>query len=498
MDFFYDGQIRRYVTQFMRAFIGFKYEAGDKTQQTIPVMYGDLSRQVASIIRENSENKLPTVPRMACYISGLQIDRDRLADPSFISKMSVRERDFTFDESTGEPNYTGAQGNAYTVERLMPTPFILTMKADIWTSNTDQKLQILEQILVLFNPAMSIQTTDNYIDWTSLSVINLESTQFTSRAIPTGIDDEIDVCTLEFTMPIYISPPTKVKKLGVVRSVIANIFTETGDVANLSDLVYDATTAQSTQYMNARYGVLLFKSNNNQSFDYDLTIVDDDEAVNALGIDVKEQKSKTTQIDWNGVLDRLGGFKAGAKIYFRQPTGYEMVGTYAVNPSNPKVLLITFDQDTIHSNTTIESTVNGVAARATVDAIIDPYKFNPVEKWGSLSAIPLGTRYLVLDNINDSDNVGQSYRETPYNEAYDGPDAWKGTTGEDPIIVANAIIEWNGTNWITLADPNTLANPTYFQNLKTGIQYKWTGTEWLKSFEGEYGPGYWRIDPNPA
>ena len=110
----------------------------------------------------------------------------------------------------------------------------------------------------------------------------------------------------------------------------------------ISDLVYDATTAQSTQYINARYGVLLFKSNNNQAYDYDLTIVDDDEAVNALGIDVKEQKSKTTEIDWNGVLDKLGGFKAGAKIYFRQPTGYEMVGTYAVNPSNSKVLLITF------------------------------------------------------------------------------------------------------------------------------------------------------------
>ena len=94
-----------------------------------------------------------------------------------------------------------------------------------------------------------------------------------------------------------------------------------------------------------RYGsiqvfkTIKFKSNNNQAYDYDLTIVDDDEAVNALGIDVKEQKSKTTEIDWNGVLDKLGGFKAGAKIYFRQPTGYEMVGTYAVN-LNPDLSIL--------------------------------------------------------------------------------------------------------------------------------------------------------------
>ena len=57
MDFFYDGQIRRYVTQFMRIFIGFKYQAGDGTQKSVPVMYGDLTRQVASIIKDNSENK---------------------------------------------------------------------------------------------------------------------------------------------------------------------------------------------------------------------------------------------------------------------------------------------------------------------------------------------------------------------------------------------------------------------------------------------------------
>ena len=33
MDYFYDGQIRRYITQFMRFFIGFKYQAGDGDQK---------------------------------------------------------------------------------------------------------------------------------------------------------------------------------------------------------------------------------------------------------------------------------------------------------------------------------------------------------------------------------------------------------------------------------------------------------------------------------
>jgi len=56
MDYFYDGQIRRYVTQFMRIFIGFQYKTGDGELRHVPVMYGDMTRQVAAIIKENSEN----------------------------------------------------------------------------------------------------------------------------------------------------------------------------------------------------------------------------------------------------------------------------------------------------------------------------------------------------------------------------------------------------------------------------------------------------------
>jgi hypothetical protein len=34
----------------------------------------------------------------------------------------------------------------------------------------------------------------------------------------------------------------------------------------------------------------------------------------------------------------------------------------------------------------------------------------------------------------------------------------------------------------------------YVTNLTTGIQYKWDGQQWLKSFEGEYTAGFWRFD----
>ena len=481
MDFFYDGQVRRYVTQFMRVFIGFKYQTGDGEQREVPVSYGDMTRQVASIIKENSENKLATVPKISCYITGLEMDTTRLSDATFVSKVNIRER--RWEDVDGTIQYQTVQGGNYTVERLMPTPFKLTMKADLWTSNTDQKLQLLEQILVLFNPSLELQTTDNYIDWTSLSVLDLKSINFSSRTIPAGGETEIDICSMEFEIPIYITPPAKVKKLGIVKAIINNVFTGQGDIVDLEDLVYNRRKG-SFDFTTNRYRVLLFKNTTDVTNGiFDLTLVNPTAAVLALGLDQREFKNGEP-VDWNTILDVQGGYVPGSRIYFKQPSGYELVGTYIINPIDPSVLQVTLDLDTIPQNTLIASTINGVDPRGTVDAIIDPYKYNPVEVYGSQGQIPLGLRFLMLDDVN------------PNNANDDGPDAWKNLNGSDPIIAANSIIEWNGSSWVELWNPATGDNPTYIQNLRTGIQYRWDGEQWLKSFEGEYGPGEWNFLAN--
>ena len=60
---FYSGQVRRFLTQFMRILNNFSVETGrGKDDQIalrpVPVVYGDATRQVANIIRNNSENAL--------------------------------------------------------------------------------------------------------------------------------------------------------------------------------------------------------------------------------------------------------------------------------------------------------------------------------------------------------------------------------------------------------------------------------------------------------
>jgi hypothetical protein len=509
-------------------------------------MYGDMTRQVASIIKDNSENKMSTVPRIACYISGLEMDTTRLADASFVSKLHIKER--AWDETNGEVNYKNYQGAGYTVERLMPTPFKLSMKADIWTSNTDQKLQLMEQILVLFNPSLEIQTTDNYIDWTSLSVIDLATLNFSSRTIPQGNDSEIDICSVEFKMPIYISPPAKVKKLGVIRNIVANVFGETGDILALDDLIYAGTGNMiHTRNVSGNFRVLLLKSNNDQANDFDVSIVSPNEVILANKLEPPTKTGET--VDWNTIVNIYGGYISGiSKILFLQADGNEMGGTFVINEIDPTRLLVTLEDRP--SNTVVVSSVYP-AGRTTVDAIVDPYKFNPrrPNKETADQTIVAGTRYLVLDDVNTSTNVGTQVDNPPFNPTfnYDGPDAWKNLNGSDPIIKANAIMEWSGTEWVDLIPTWIASTPTpltagiqvyakdqiviydgvayrananitqgenavvpsandkleaislLFQNLKTGIQYRWGADgQWMKSFEGEYMSGYWRFDLDPV
>ena len=128
MEYFYDGQLRRYLSQMIRMLSGFKVQSGDGTQKVVPVLYGDMTRNVANILRDNSENKLPSAPRISLYVNGLSLDTKRLQDSSYTQNVYIRER--RINPETNQ--YENVQGQNYTIERIMPTPFNLRVKADIW------------------------------------------------------------------------------------------------------------------------------------------------------------------------------------------------------------------------------------------------------------------------------------------------------------------------------------------------------------------------------
>lgn len=456
-SFFYDAQIERFLVQFIRMISGFQVEFGNNTLQRVPVYYGDGSRQVAQIISNNSASTVPTVPAMTVYINGLNYDRDRVQEPTFVGKMHIRQRQY--NEDTQE--YEASQGNAFTIERAMPVPYTIELKVDIWTSSTKQKLQLIEQLQVLFNPALEIQSTDNYIDWTSLSVVYLDGINWSSRSVPIGTTDPIDVSTLTFKLPVWISPPAKVKKLGVIQKIISSIHDSQGDLK--TDVYSDTNLMGSRQYFTPMdYGVLLIGNN--------LRLLKVQDIGTPRGNKIGDGAKIGTPDLWRSLINLYGSLENGiSQVRLLQEDELtEVVGTVSTHPTDDTLLIFNADIDTLPANTL-----------DAVDAIIDPTKVN-VDT--DITAPAVGTRYLILKAIGSEDN-------TSTNDAV----AWEGTANQPLVANANDIIEWNGTSWTVAFDSTAETVVQYVSNLNTGTQYKWNLNQWVKSWEGEYKNGTWSL-----
>ena len=458
---FYEGQVRKFLTQFIRILSNFSVETGKGNDgsvalRAVPVVYGDPTRQVSNIIRNNSENALNYAPKIACYVRELNYDRERMQNPYHVEKQHLRERDVDSDG-----NYTNQLGAGYTVEKVMPSPFRLEVTADIFSSNTDQKLQILEQILYLFNPDFEIQKTDNYIDWTSLSYIELGNITFSSRTIPVGADSEIDVATLQFSMPIWLSPPVKVKKLGVVQKIIMSIYDDDGGIAK--GLIDGELTSRS--YITPNNFGLLVTGNQLRLLGSTGTNVKSGGDGFQTGANEPNNfdpfETFGPAVNWKVLLDQYGKVTNGtSQIRLTQPNGNEIIGTVATTTLDDTILLYTIDGDTIPSN-----------SLTAVKKIINPATFDP-------GTPANGDRYLVINDVGDST---ASFRSATW-----------GTL----VASVGDIIEYNSatSKWNVAFDAsNPDSTQHYVTNLNTGIQYRFNGTEWVKSYEGVYTQGNWSI-----
>jgi hypothetical protein len=554
--FFYDEQIRRFLLQFARIFSNFDVEYGRDEEGTnhtlirVPVKYGDWSRQAQTVLANNSASTMPSTPMMTFYITALDYDRPRIQEPNFVSTIAVRQR--TYDSNTD--TYETTQGNAFTIDRLMPVPYKMTMNLDIWTSNTNQKMQLLEQILVLFNPALEIQATDNYIDWTSLTTCDLESVKWSSRTVPIGTDNPIDIATLTFTLPIWISSPAKVKKLGVVERIVARVFDAQGDASNA---ILDNDLLLGTRQIFTPYGYQALLIGNriqalrqqqvveNGSLDPittatqtpagftvspELTMAEQElakigtaqddlnailtqdpglpeeiqdqlsaalaqiESVKAYVLqqiedlntptlpppeevdsyndqdadpDLAPPVSPPSNLLWHSVVGMYGVLRPGISLMrLEQEDGIEVVGTITYDPTDDRFLLFDVDEDSLPGNTL-----------PPVNAVINPLRSGPGD---GLDSALIGQRYLLTEATGSWDGAS--------------PVEWQGEGGQPLVASANDIIEFDGYQWVVAFDSTSSPNNLqYVTNITTGIQYKWTGTAWIKSYQGLYPGGRWSL-----
>ncbi len=454
-EYFYDGQLRRFLIQVVRAFSGFQYQIGAREGQpaytkVVPCQMATMNRQVGHIIKNNSENTALSTPMITVWIKEMALARNRTQAPGFVSTVHATERDV--DATTGA--YTSSKGNSVTVERMMPHPLDLTIQVDVWTSNESQKHQLFEQIFSIFNVGFDIQSSENPIDWTALSTIELQGINWSSRSIPVGAGDEIDVMTFTFSLPVWISPPAKVKQQKLIHQIVTNVNTASSVESDHPEgSIVDSSfeTRVITTPDNARIRV-----ERDSSFGMVITL---------LGEHGSETRADGSLYSWEDFLRSYGKFvPAESEIRLRpsvDDTSRDIVGTIQKHPSLPNVLLWQIDVDTLPTNSL--PPINGV---------IDPLVSFPGQ---TLPPPSEGQRYLLLNDIGPSV-------------------AWANSNGTSTLYAsAGDIIAYQAGSWIVSFDASVTSSNEVVMNLNSAKQLVFSEGSWTVAIEGEYNPGFWRI-----
>jgi hypothetical protein len=372
-----------------------------------------------------------------------------MQDPTFVDKINVRQRAYNADTQS----YETTQGQAFTVERLMPVPYTLRISVDFWTTNYQQKLELIEQLGTLFNPALEIQSTDNFIDWTSLSAVFQDGLTFTSRTIPVGTGNPIDVMTWKFYMPIWISTASKLKKMGVIEKIIASIHKGTA----LQDIQNDDLLLGTRQKITP-YGYKLLLISNT------LQLLPADQDFYPSNINLNLPQPPNTSLYWTSLLNVYGTIRPGiSQIWLQNPfMDTEIVGTIVPDPMDDRLLIFNIDADTLPQNTLLP-----------VNSVINPQLTGP--NAGLPVPVP-GRRYILVESIG-----------------YDGDST---VSWGELVANANDIIEYNVTEgaWVVSFDSHAATTVEYVTNLTTSIQYRYTPDRvWMKSYEGWYDQGDYSI-----
>lgn len=465
MDFFYDSQTRRYLLQFMRTFSDIKVRNGPDanglyTIQQVPILYGDPSWVVAQIIKGASENTLLPSPMFSAWIENIKPQPKRRQDTQYVGKVSTVEREFNTETQT----YNANPGVRQDVERYMPVPIDITFKLDVWTTNTTTKLQIMEQIMTIFNPSIQLQQNSNLLDWTSIFEVWFEDFTWTNRSIPQGGTEERDVMSFRFKVEAWLNPPAKLKRSTLVAEIVTRMYdnVDLNNLENKIDKEYDPFSCYDLnpiQIVTTEGNYKISVSNNG--------LTDNIILLNEFG-------QTNDQLNWQNLIQKYGQITPNiTKIRLKldpdlDSTDTDIIGGIAQDPLNKDILIFSPDLDTLPA-TTILPILN----------IIDP-----TEVWpgNGLPSPITGQRYLLTSNNSASEEPA-----IPINVP---TSPW----GQFIVAYPNDIIEYNGINWVVIFDSKNSVGLNYVVNTSNSTQYTFNGINWTYTYYGIYNPGLWRID----
>ena len=211
--YFYRGKIRSHLKQILRIFSGIQVEYGvdrdgdgEKDRRTCSLHYGDMDRVVATVLHKEGSFIGTKLPVISGYLTSIEFNPEEKRSKFHTENVArIRETD----------------GVRISDSKLMGVPYKGTVDLSIYASNSDQMYQLLEQILLLFNPRLSFQTTDNLIDWNYITEAELVGFS-PEQNIPAGPDERMIVNTLTFTFTFWLDFPM-VERTSIINQIFLNI-----------------------------------------------------------------------------------------------------------------------------------------------------------------------------------------------------------------------------------------------------------------------------------
>ncbi len=188
----------------MAIFSGLKVAIGknDKNSATnlieVPIAWGSRDRVVSYIFQEQTQNKMLRLPAMSAMMTSVRLARDRLAGQNQIRKEVKVRRGGVIPDDLNQHSM------------LKPVPYEVTMELSINTTNTDNQLQMLEQIFLLFNPSLQIQVSDAFGDQTAVMEVEMQDITLDEN-FPVGNDNRIISSMLNFTYVMYLGGPVDLR-----------------------------------------------------------------------------------------------------------------------------------------------------------------------------------------------------------------------------------------------------------------------------------------------
>ena len=443
IPFFYDEQLRRFIDQIVKAFSGFQVQyinGNGETLHLVPCTYAQTSKQVATILANNSQNSLNSTPCISVYISQVEYLREETRPASVISTANVVER-----KIDKHGNYTSDIGDMYRVERLQPIPFKVSINVDVWTTNTDQKLQLFEQIGASYNRAFDIQASTNPLEWTARTTVMFEDLVWSNNSIPRGDTFDLEVMTWKYYFTFYLNQAAKVKKLNLIERVVTTMYD--GDPSDITtDDVGDEVWSQMGDI--------------GKMFRVVTTPMDAQIIVIGNEIHLKDYVWDDFIKDY-GIID--DGLSKLSLFDTPEENGIIKITGTVTKTSDPSVLLWSPDIDTLPTTTLIA-----------INAIIDPMKNYP----GKGLPIPSnGTRYLITTYMGTNERWGINATNKLFAE-----------TGD--------IIEYNNGVWTNTFRFDRNKDFQVVKNISDGKLYctDFSQREWARLVDGVYPNDCWRLE----